>query len=403
VIPGGLGDYFASQAVINYLQDQFPSFSFYFIALMHTSSPHTLLQKKDSDHILLFSSPEDILPQTFPSHVLEKLRNADIILQIPTLYPHLDQLLPLLQHKCYPTVTTIGEYGFICSPPFYPNTDTRCLGLHFLELGMLLAKAKASMTLAQVKDKNLLSLLLGSHSIERYLHTTNLYFGYLCTEQGFVCYLQAVLAAALPSPSNIDICLVDIGPLLPKLSSMQPLLQQSGIKTLEIFYKGSLSTFPVQAEGKHLRIIHTGSLDHETFQLLMHISSDPVGVRGNLSLSEAVASDKAYIYDPLEHNMTLYHGLLSIAKAHTKVAAQLLEHGKSFSFAKALQELKILNKKLQQEHNALPHIANLVAKLLLHRKKTSMKKQESLLTEAFAAGSISLETCLTHIKKLITI
>jgi hypothetical protein len=62
---------------------------------------------------------------------LKKIKQADVVLTIPTPFP-ID----------LPQVVRIGEYGYLESGWFHPQSKNWSMGLHALELGVMIAESK---------------------------------------------------------------------------------------------------------------------------------------------------------------------------------------------------------------------------------------------------------------------
>lgn len=415
VIPGGLGDYFAQQFLKKLLKKTFPFLKISTISLIHETAPLQCIEQSIEDHFIRFSSLEDLKSNPFSEKLLYLLRNASLILQIPTFYPYWDLLIAKIKQTpfnkiSFPKVETIGEYGFINSKEFYPTRSTRCLGLHFLEYGLLLDKNPS------ISTKNLDFLLKGK-ALSEYRASTHFYFAYLCTEYGHHLYLYSIALYLMKDERNIDLCTPDIGLFLKAIENSPSLFEKTHIKEIQIYYKDKCCVHSIQETGKVLRIFHTGPLVHEEFQLYLKLSEEPVGIRGNSSLSEVISLNKAYFYDMLEHNKLLYDGLIAMARTHTPHALKLLElyspHPEiqhldaSHSCAElmqttpALEELKLLNKKISEEHCANIHLENMVSRSLNHYENSSLEDQESSLVTAFIDEKISFEDLISTLRKLI--
>ena len=397
VIPGGLGDYFAQQLLKKTLQKAFPFLTISTISLIHRTAPLQSAKENKEDHLVYFSSLEEI---TIPKALLQLLRNASLILQIPTFYPHwnllIEQLKTLPSPLPFPKTETIGEYGFINSKEFYPTTSTRCLGLHFLEYGLLLESTSQKVNFNLKKPKI----------------STHFYFAYLCTEYGHKLYLYSLLLYLTKDKKNIDICTPDIGLFLKAIENHAQVFQETHIKEIQIYYKDKYSSLPIQESGKILRIIHTGHLSHEEFKLYLQQCEQPIGIRGNSSLSEVISLNKTYFYDLLEHNTVLYYGLIAMARTHTPHAVKLLELYKKhedplkaahlcaelMQNTPALEELKLLNEKIHQKHCANTHLENIVSRALKHYENSSLENQESLTIKAFIDKKISFEELIIKLR-----
>lgn len=415
VVPGGLGDYFANQFLKKTLKKKFPFLKISTICLIHKTAPLKGIEETQDDHLIYFSSQEDLQPHFFTKALLKLLRNSSMIVQIPTFYPYWDLLLTTLKSipssLSFPKMETIGEYGFINSKDFYPTTNARCLGLHFLEYGLLLEDFKTNSHLTML-PKDTLKLLLKEKTLHGYKSSTHFYFAYLCTDYGHYLYLYSLLLYLAKDKENIDLCTPDIGLFLKAIDKNISLFQEAHIKEIQIYYKDKCSCLTIQETGKTLRLIHTGHLNHEQFKLYLALSEEPVGIRGNLSLSEIISLNKTYFYDLLEHNIILYYGLIAMARTHTPDALKLLELYEQkedplkaaykcaalMQDTPAFQELKLLNEKIYQEHSAGVHLENIVSRSLNHYENSSLENQESSLVKAFINNKLSFEDLIIKLR-----
>lgn len=418
VVPGGLGDYFAQQLLKKILREKFPFLKISTITLIHKTAPLQGIENSSEDHFIYFSSKEELQAHLFPKELLELLRNSSLIIQIPTFFPYWSHLITTLKTKPsflpFPKTETIGEYGFINSKDFYPTTDAKCLGLHFLEYGLLLEKLPQKVSFENIK---ILPLLLNHTSLEDYKHSTHFYFAYLCTDYGHRLYLYTLLLYLSKDQKNIDLCSPDIGLFLKAIETSKQVPMDAGIKEIQIYYKNHYSAITIQETGKILRLIHTGYLEHKEFKLYLTLSEEPVGIRGNLSLSEVISLNKSYFYDLLEHNTILYYGLIAMARAHAPNALKLLElyekdkdpldvsylGAELMQRTNALEELKQLNELIKEKHLANIHLENMVIRNLIHYEKSSLEKQESSLLKDFLNETISFQLLITELRKKISV
>jgi hypothetical protein len=420
VIPGGLGDFFTQKSLQALLKKAFPSLNITTLSFVHMTAPLCLSKKEEKnsleDHILRFSSLEDLRKQLFSEKYLSLMKTASLILQIPTLYPDWDLLITALENylnkgEKTPRIETIGEYGFINSKDFYPTTDARCLGLHFLEYGLLLDPPS--------QEPSTPFTFPHEHVLPKRKDNIRLFFAYLCTEYGHSLYLYTLLLYLKEDSQDIVLYTPDIGLFLKAIHSAEEFFKDVSLKNIHIYYKDKYSCLSIQEEGKHLYLIHTGSLDHQTFKQYLSRSEEPIGIRGNRSLSEVISLNKTYFYDLLDHNTNLYEGLLAIASATMPHAAQLLRLYKPskqhtaleaaylcvnlMTHTPALEELRLLNKKIQEEHSANTHLENLVARSLMLYENPSLEAKERDLIAHFIDKTISFEDLILSLRKSLAL
>lgn len=399
VVPGGLGDYFFQKLAKQLLEKAFPLSHFYSHFFIHRSAPETIL--KNTEEITVFDNAHDLHPAR--CSIASKLSSSQLVLQLPTFYPYSLLLAKMLSPHTF--MESIGEYGFIHARSFHPSTHTRVLGLHPLEHGLLLEDFSSFHP--EIKNKHLKPLL--SNRNEK----SHLYFAYLCTEYGYELYLYTIILLHAKDSCNIDLFTIDIGPYLQILS--KGLVKTPGIKEILIIYHDYIATYPISSSGKTLRLIHTGPLDHSDFKSLLHLSKEPVGVRGNLSLTEVISMNKAYLYDPLDHNLSLYYSLKALAKERAPAIFESLSSFKkqgsaidaaeklcnAIEKAQALEAFKAFNSILQEEHSANIHLINLVSRSLFYYKNPKLLVLEKQLIAAYLKKQLSFEDFILKLRSMI--
>ena len=138
VMCDGLGDWSAQHVVASILKKAMPNVRIELVTLVEESEKRFLSHSELPAQVLYYKENG---PASFTPTILKKLANATLILQTPTFYPHFNALFEQIKQYTYgtlPTCAHIGEYGFIDSEWYHPNTGNSCMGLHPLEKGLLL-------------------------------------------------------------------------------------------------------------------------------------------------------------------------------------------------------------------------------------------------------------------------
>lgn len=399
VVPGGFGDFFAQRHLKNTLKQRFPKARVVSLVCIQETYTHKV-KSQDDELIIPFSSKDQLDPKRFEHQVQDLIKNASLIFEIPTQFPYAHELkLMLAPHATY---LQIGEYGFMQSDTYLPHHPARCLGLHFLEYGLFI-EAFAKCPLESFSNQALLQLILNHFSPSQYQSEHLMYFNYLATDYGAAMYLLTVLQHAVRAKRPCDIVCIDIGPFLKALQNYQDVIKQMPIHKLQVFFKQHTSTLEFNQPGINVRLIHTGHLSHEDFKILLHASHEPVGIRGNLSFSEALFLKKIFFYDPLPHNFPLYYELLSLSKLKNmnvfkwiqlfkpspspdlaaKQGADLL---KETSFKTDFENLSAF---IIHHLQADEHLANLASKTFYNQDHPEIKKKEQALTALFIDKKLS--------------
>lgn len=290
VINDGLGDFIAASEVMQLLKARFPELELRLIALV---------QERMIAHLALPNSAivlpyeKDVPFSLLTEEALETLRSSDLVLQLPTHYPHTEEL-----KKAVPGVKfeSVGEYGFLESSWFHPRSGNYSLGLHFLEKGILIRKP-LNATWEQVENPQLRAWRLPENRF---------YLAYLTTATGGAIYLHALLKSLENDPADIDLCVPELRWFF-QFSEKQkeagrPLLEWNlGLSSIEIFYQDKNYSIPLAPQGKKLRLLCPGLITQSDFRALLFLSGDWVAVRGDQSFSEAVSQNKPFFYDGREH------------------------------------------------------------------------------------------------------
>jgi hypothetical protein len=411
VVPGGFGDFYAQRHLKKILKKKF--YGIRILSLIFLESSYcNKVQTLEDEIIIPFTSQESLKPENFSPFVLSLLQQAFLIFEIPTPFPfnkELKRLLPIAT-----LFLQIGEYGYIQSKDYRPSSSTRCLGLHFLEYGLFEEEIN-NRSLEDLSQKDLACYLFSKVAAQDYQKSHNLYFSYLATDYGSVFYFYLIIYLSCQANKTIDFVCVDIGPFLKLIEQDINQLKTFNIRTIEIFYKNQISRIHLSTKGLDIRIIHTGHLGHADFQLLLNSSQEPVGVRGNLSFSEALSLKKIFFYDPLSHNYPLYYGLLSLAKIHSD---KVLSWMQLFKPQKNPQQAAYEGSCILQDENfktafenlccfilknlkAEDHLINIVFKAFYQSRHPLIKKKEQDLTTLFLEEKISFFELSQALKKEI--
>ncbi len=241
--------------------------------------------------------------EPFSTQQLQLCAEADLILQIPTYWPYLPQLLQsLTPFGLFPCVEHLGEYGFLESPFCHPKTGHRSMGLHGLEKGILI----------RPQEPHLVS------SLKQSLPPT-FYLAYLSTPSGGAAYLHALALWLEKEEETIHVCVPDIRWLLAYIQRQEalgkPFLEKPyGIRAVHIVWKGTSHCIPLARDGKLLSFFCTDSLAIDDFKVLLQLSAPWIGVRGNQSFSEVLATGKPFFYDARPHSRHFLKDLLAIVE-----------------------------------------------------------------------------------------
>lgn len=414
VMPDGLGDWSAAVATAEILSSA--SFDVSLIALSARPLPPCRFPTQQ------FALESRIEPLCLPPEVLELMRNADLVLQIPTLIPQTPQLYEQILNRASsrpsPLLREIGEYGFIESSWYHPRTGRPCMGLHALEQGILIRPSPPA------KNEN--------HQLREWgAPGANLfYFAYLATPQGGAIYLNSLLWSLAEDPRDIDLCCPDanwwIRWLVEQGEAGQPaLLPHLNVRRIEWLSPDGRRELSVAQTGKTLRLLVPGPLTSEECRSLIEQSGDWVGVRGNQSFSEAVSAGKPFFYDGRSHNAPFLKDLCAVAQNRLSLRVPLYfleptpqegewvdqsffqqplswqEHALALGAAlrndRLNNRLKKLTHILREEHRCNESILAWAIRLLAHRRFPRLAQQDETLVQRYLDRKTSLSALVKNL------
>ncbi len=444
VIGDGYGDYTAAIETAEILSERFPSIDLQTIVLM----PENMAISSAPEKCTLIYYGSDDSPAIVPHSAMLELRLSDLILFLPTSYPHTAQLTDHLKKMSaalpMPKMEAVGEYGYIESSWFHPRTRNRSMGLHFLEKGVLIRKNR-SMSFAEVKNERLLQWLFntscpGPVEIEHYLSANRFYTAYLTSPTGGAVYLHALLKSMEHDAKGIDLCVPDLGWFVQHADRQNrlglPVIQgHFAVKTLEVWFEGQVHSISLGTAGKKVRLFCTGLLSQKDFRTLLSLSGEFAAIRGDQSFSEAVSANKVFFYDGREHARYFVKDLLALAEnrigAHRGALTLFRGIGKTFlhnlpdpegewvdetyfqekeewlsialEIGAALQDpdtvagFKKLNRIIADECSCNDFLCHLIRRSLCHKKHPEIEKAEE---EQLALFSNQAQSFLTTVKSI---
>ncbi len=339
VMGDGWGDYTAAMEVQRILHARLPELELHWVALVQGKMATRLVYPEGS-MILLYEG--DCQLETFTPEALALLRSSDLILQMPTFYPHTEELLRVLQamesSDPMPKMECVGEYGFLESSWFHPKSKGYSMGLHFLEKGILVRKA-CQASWDDVKNEQLLRW--------RYPES-RFYLAYLSTPIGGAIYLHSLLKALEQEERGIDICTPDLAWFVQFVDRQnkagRPVLEWDvGVESLEVCYEEQTYSISISPRGKKVRLLCPRSITQSDFRALLALSEEWVAVRGNQSFSEALSQGKAFFYDGREHARYLIKDLVAVAEN------RISSHPTTLSCIRAIAQGFLYNLPVQEE------------------------------------------------------
>ena len=375
---------------------------------------------------------------SIPPEILALLRSSDLIVQMPTYYPHTEELLAVLEKmeaaSPMPKIESIGEYGFLESSWFHPKSGRYSMGLHFLEKGILIRKLKQA-SWSDVKNGQL----------QQWRNSDNhFYLAYLTTPIGGAIYLHALLKSMENDPKGIDICTPDLSWFI-QFAEKQNKSGRSifewgmGIGSIEVNFQEQVHTILIAPQGKRVRLLCPGPIEQADFQALLTLSGDFVAVRGDQSLTEAISIGKPFFYDGRDHARYFIKDLVALAEnrvgSHPATLTCIRGMGQAFLYNLPLQEGEWVDETFFQEkddwasialsigfalqdpdvvsgfqklgqiasaeYSANSFLCHLVQRALCHRKNGEIEKKEAEELNKFAANGQSFSDLIQNIESFL--
>ncbi len=326
IIADGAGDYYAEQEAAHVLLGPFPDL--YLISMLHKDAKVPPLHRKCPHHLLRYNGKlnHPIIYEAFSSELLAKLSHTDLILEFPTAFPWMAQLLETLR-KNHPTLIhqRIGEHSLIDSLDFAPSTGAYCMGLHALELGIFSKKNSfCKDAILGLQYQPLFQLLFAARTqeaVENYLLTHSFNVSYTKTFRGTYLYLYMLCKGLIDNPQDIDICFFNLDLMLRVLreriqkEERYPLWEQCKIGKVLIYTQTHVVPITISSAPKTLRMIHCPELAQEDVHRLFCFTEHLIGCTGDQTLCEAICSGVPFFYDPPPFKRAILKDLLFIAQS----------------------------------------------------------------------------------------
>ena len=452
VIADGWGDLFCQIEAAAVLHSYFPHLKLTLFTLVHEDKDPPSYDHPFEQHRIRFTGKLNgtITIEPFSSSQLKTISQSDLVLEIPTPFPHLDKLLGQLPK--IPPLARIGEHSMIDTIHYQPETSAWSMGLHFLEKGIFIKKVPQASQNLHLKNQNLKQLILGAaQDWEQYRQKNRFQIAYTKNYRGLYLYLMALLTSLDDDEKNIDICFfqMDLLAMVLEYKFKDPrsqeylLLKAWNIGELQLYFENFQSVIPIAKSGKRVRLIHCRSLDHDDQLVLTSLSDRLIGATGDQSVLEAISTGKPFFFDPPTFKRPFLRDLLCIAEKKLQafpclaeffklclknpslplednqqgwvseeyldtVEARLsLEDNTDISIGKALGQLlkdpampqafEALRQYLADSYSIEPILTGLVRRTLLIKYNPSLVKQEEAEVQKLLNGKQTLDQMLQNV------
>jgi hypothetical protein len=449
VMPDGIGDLLAQYKTAKIINKKYPSIEISLVVLIKEEEkiPKEFNEFQILIHRYKIIEKKIIDKQKFSSEILQKLRESEVVFQLPTYYPYTEELKKQIEEikltKPLPNWELLGEYGFIKSKFFSPRSISRSMGLHFLEKGIFIeekVRKKSLDNIDEISNKTFLFQIFGKKclkrsEIKRYKEANKLFIAYLKDRKGYLLFLYTIISYLKKDTKNIDICLPNLGLILKDIESLKDstFLKDHDISQLILHIEGDRCILPISSSGKILRLIQIPKLDFSDFHLLQKISENIIGCCGNQSISEAISLDKIIFYELQSHTRFFIKDFLALAEKRIKNFPTSCEYIKllikAFGYDKeneALDDEKPdlesigkrmgdllscpettkgmhkLNKIIQNEFLINHTLSHIIARSQLFYHFPHLKEKEGEIVNSYLNKEKSLKNMLEEVKILLS-
>ncbi len=416
VMSDGLGDLKASELAAGHLEKEFSSV--YRISLVPAKWKKNIRSKSKNHLIHYYEDISDLNSSRFSARIDDCLQNVSLLLQIPTFYPHWQELLMRYQPKKH---YTIGEYGFIDSTWAHPMIDnTVCMGVHYLEKGIWIEKQRDWYFSKATQDR-----VFKNQSIGSYQSKKDFVFAYLKTPEGVCSFFHMALSYYNHSVKDLDIVVTEVSSFLFLIKKERLLLADYGIRELHFSLENRNYVVRLASKGKTLRLIEIKYLDPYEALSFVRLSKALFACRGNQSFSEAVSFDTVFFYDAAPHagpfladlQGIIQHRLKEYPKAQEYLQgfqkvfslkgkwAELVELGKSMGLV--LQDestrkgIQHFNSILKEEYSFNLSFLHLVRSLILHIQFPNLQQFHEMTLVSCITNKTSVKTDLKRLEEEI--
>lgn len=384
VMADGYGDWGFQLSLAKEIQRLFPKTELHLVTLFH----------KEKKPIKSVEFPHDVFiypTESISRKCIQKMAKSDLILQSPTYFKGWEEIESSLKGV---QIEHLGEYGFIDSPDFHPQSSKRCLGIHFLEKGILIPEDLENGSFPKIE---------------------NVYLAYLRSERGFVIFFAMLCILK----GDVEVVIPKLEPLLSHIETLQSFAKSHGVAKLEFYTGEDICPIQLQSEGKTIKIFTKPHMTHPDFIDLMK-KSPVVGCRGNQSLIEVLGYGKPFFYDAIKHNLPFLHDLTTLVRNYlpelvplfSLFTASLNEDiegwlsvgtklGEIFSSSSLSQEIFSLFNLLKTEYPFNPILEGIVKRAAYIKQDPDHLKYEEEIISAIIEGKDTFETLYLSLKEKI--
>ncbi len=387
MLSDGWGDFIAHKEIAKILANQYPIVQ----SIVCVPKGFSL----SAPNMILVPYDKECPPESFSKIAISAMQNADLVLSCPTYVPNVEELKKMTKTRWL----QVGQYGFIETNFFSPVNGNYCMGLHFLELGILIRESKEKGDFRTLENKTLLYALFSTTTpqtidIERYRTFHRLHLAYLVSPIGGAIYMHALFQFYRNDSRTIDICTPDIGWLIQYMNLQKGLflIENYGIQEIEIHYDGKIHRRELARSGKKVRFL-SGSLSDNDFRKLMILSEEFIAVRGDQSFSEAISANRLFFYDGAIHARYFIKDLIALAEnklSHNPGALSLFRAmGQAFAYQIPDETGEWVEETAFQERQPWENIANRIA-ISLHSEQTlaGFKQFNQMVASEYSCNEI---------------
>jgi hypothetical protein len=394
VLPDGLGDYYAGREAATLIKQAFPRLDVHFFVISEQELP----------------SMQDLYAERWEGSEsqLRLLQECDLVLQIPTACPQIDEIKAKMDPSAGPKWECVGEYGFVETEAFHPQSQAHSMGLHFLERGILTRLVDSHISIHEMESESMVQWLFENQrpdqeAVACYLTKSRFFLAYLFSSPGIYVYLHALLKSLENDDKNIDICVPDFLKIITYFdqrlqAQLDPIEKRYGVARIVLCIDSQSAVMNLAPAGKTLRILCPRKLHSSDFQRLLSFSEEFVACRGDQSFSEAVSCNKGFFYEPRDHSRFFLKDLIAVAQNRIpsysttidvlRLSMKILEHNSPLEEGEWIDEIAVQ----QQEKMDLIQIAEAIGQCLQDSKTfAGFKKLNRILFEEFSCNAFLVQ------------
>jgi hypothetical protein len=315
VCPDGYGDFFGLTAATTYLKQVCPLLNLHIITAISDDRELPNLDKEKFTHESFLYNYEYMmgnyiyLPIDIPRYVLEKIDEADIVVEIPAPFSSKSSLQTKIAENPQKFIH-IHEYGYLSGALSINNYS---LGVDLFDEGIFIHDLPSPSSLLGLQSEILKKTLfqkteITNEDVENYNFNNSLYVAYIKDQNFQKLFLN--IAVRKHNKNKIDLCMPVEN--LKNIENETNYFKEAGIKNVKLIKKNGITdVLEIQNEGKEIRIINIFPFSAKDFRILQLSGENFVGCTGDQSISELISFNRFFFYEIIAHKKQFFCDLLN--------------------------------------------------------------------------------------------